>query len=671
MNKARYAKAVLALIILSGLLCTLAPSQAAQPKLGLPPGVGRENPFEDIPKPKKTVLQRVFNVSEPAEVPELFVESVTLRFLDAVNLKEAIQNMSSEYGYMAANPGNNSLIICDTKENLAKILSEISKADKKPRQVMIEVVIVDVLLGDDTEIGINWDLLSDKNYDISYRQNLTTSRLRSTVEDTDTIGDATAFVTRGLGGDFSVISGTVRNLVHLLQQKRDAEILASPRVMLVSGATASIEAVEELPYTEVLDTAAGGAAAITSTKFKLVGVRLNVSATLTDTNDILLSVEAVQNVATGQSNTEIPIVDTRKAKTSLLLEDGQIVILGGLRRQEKTKEVDQIPILGDIPLLGLLFKSTSTVVKNSELIVFLAPHVYKGEPIPDEAMEKYKEITDRPILSLPEADESEDHADLEQRIDEQAEATLQLHQEIADLKLAEDEWGRQRQQLEQHLDKQAGANEQLEQEIAERKAAEGEWSKYRHELEQRVQDHASANEHLQLELDELIMIQDQWEQDRWELEWVLGEQIAANKKLEKELCEHKLAQGESRKYDADPDQRLKTPIVINKQPLQKIVERGQVQDEWKEHPQKHEHAPNGKDSGADQPQQEISDLRVYERDVTKRLLLEKMRLLRNRRREKGVADELMATIAELQKIISQEIGECLEATERAQTGSGT
>ena len=109
---------------------------------------------------------------------------------------------------------------------------------------MIEVVILDVQLKNDTEIGINWDILSDKRYDIGYRQNFTTSRLGSTIENTVTVGDASAFNTTGLGGSFSVISGTIRNVVHLIQQKRQVEILASPRVMMVSGETASIEAVE-------------------------------------------------------------------------------------------------------------------------------------------------------------------------------------------------------------------------------------------------------------------------------------------------------------------------------------------------------------------------------------------------------------------------------------------
>ncbi|MCK5505224.1 MAG: type II secretion system protein GspD, partial [Thermodesulfovibrionia bacterium] len=297
---------------------------------------------------------------------------------------------------------SNSLIVCDTKENLEKILTQIKKADRTPKQIMVEVVILDVQLDDDTEIGTDWDRIFKPTYDTGYRQNFTTSRLGSTIEDATNIGNATAFNTTGLGGAFSIISGTIRNVVHLIQEKRNVEILASPRVMTVSGQSAYIEAIDEIPYQESSQSSEGGTV-LTYTEFKLVGTKLNVSPVLTDGNDILLTVDAEQNIQVG--TTTPPRVDTRKAKASLLLKDGQVVILGGLRRQEKTKEVDQIPILGDLPIIGALFKNTNTVIKNSELIVFLSPHIYKGEPIDKEAMAKFREITDRPMLSLPSSEE--------------------------------------------------------------------------------------------------------------------------------------------------------------------------------------------------------------------------------------------------------------------------
>ena len=364
--------------------------------------VVEHDPFAELSVEKEPSAANVVQSFTPVEdtEPNLFIETIVLKFLDAKSMMQIVENMNSKYGKVSVNDKNNSLVVCDSRERLDRILEEIRKADKTPQQIMIEVVIVDVQLNNDSEIGVNWDLLSSDRYNVEYRQNFTSSRIGTTVEDSSTIANGTAFNTTGLGGSFSVISNTVRNVLHLIQQKRKVKILASPRVMVVSGSEASIEAIEEIPYTEVIDTAGGGAGALTSTSFKNVGIKLKVTATLTDSNNIFLLVNTEQNVTAGQSDTEVPIVDTRKATTSLMLKDAQTVILGGLRRQEKTKEVSQIPILGDIPIINFIFKSTNIITKNSELVVFLSPHIYKGESIRDDEMNIYKTMTEKPIVSL-------------------------------------------------------------------------------------------------------------------------------------------------------------------------------------------------------------------------------------------------------------------------------
>ena len=404
MVKSIYIRYFCFLIFIMVLVC--ADAQPAEEKQLIRLDIGRENPFAQITPEKRPEAMRISSPAASGEVeqekdPELFVESVTMKFLDAKNLKSVVDALSSKYGRISVDGKSNSLIICDTNETLPRIITEVKKADITPRQVMVEVVILDVQLNDDTEIGINWDILSDKNYDTAYRQNFTKLRLGSTIKDDATTGSATAFNTTGTGGDFSVISGTIRNVVHLIQAKRNVEILASPRVMMVSGQSATIEAVEEIPYTESTRSTSGEAA-ISSTQFKEVGIKMTVSTILIDENNILLNVNAEQNVNTGGSSVgEVPTVDTRKAQSTLLLKNGQVVILGGLRRQEKTKEVKQVPFIGDIPLLGLLFKSTETVTKNSELVVFLSPHVYTGQAVTADEAAKYDEIAKRPLLKLP------------------------------------------------------------------------------------------------------------------------------------------------------------------------------------------------------------------------------------------------------------------------------
>ncbi len=166
MDKQKYAKITFCCIVLTiSVWYGQAQSQPAQPKSkqSSTSDVGRDNPFAEIPREKKSISQEVSRPFLSDEDSQgLFLETVTLKFLDAKNLKQAINKMSSEYGSIATNQKTNSLIVCDTKEYLARILTEIKKADKTPQQIMIEVVLLDVQLDDDTEIGINWDILSDK-----------------------------------------------------------------------------------------------------------------------------------------------------------------------------------------------------------------------------------------------------------------------------------------------------------------------------------------------------------------------------------------------------------------------------------------------------------------------------------------------------------------------------
>ncbi len=361
------------------------------------------NPFAAILAQAESESAKIEELPLPAEHPELAMETIVLKFLEAKSLKSVLDRMVTQYGMVAVNEKNNSIVLCDTPENLAKIMLEVKKADQTPRQIMIEVVMLDVQLRNDTEIGVNWDLLSHDLYDVTYRQNLTSTRLESTPSDTDTIGNATVFNTVGAGGDFSLISGTIRHVLHAIQQKREVEILASPSTRVVSGQSATIKAVEEIPYEEITDTAQGGAAALTTTQFKEVGVNLQVSATVTDGNNIFLNVDAEQNVRTGESAKGVPVVDTRHATTALLLRDGQTIVIGGLRRAEKTTEVSQIPILGDLPLIGLLFRSTATVTNRSELVVLLSPHICKDEPIPPAVLAKRDRLHEMSLLS-PEKD---------------------------------------------------------------------------------------------------------------------------------------------------------------------------------------------------------------------------------------------------------------------------
>ena len=375
--------------------------------------ITQSNPFAQFTQQRPNT-----STAEMGQKPDLFVETATLKFLDAKSVRASILSMSSEYGHIEPDSKGNALIICDSNENVQKILAQIRKIDRKPEQIMIEVVIVDVKLDNETDIGVNWDMLTTNDHSAVFRQNYS-SRLGSTLRAEDNTGNATAFNTTGTGSDLWLLwPGDIRTVIHTLQEKNNVEIIASPRVMVVSGQTASIEAVEEIPYSEQSNTSNGGE--LTSTKFKNVGVMLKIGAVLTDDKYILLNVETMQSVQTGSSivtggigATGVPIVDTRNIKSSLLLEDSQILVIGGLRRKETQKQTNQLPLLGDIPIIGLAFKETDAIENNSELLVILSPHIYNGEKPDEVQMKKFNEITQEPLLTVPEFEEKKEKKEKE------------------------------------------------------------------------------------------------------------------------------------------------------------------------------------------------------------------------------------------------------------------
>ncbi|MBW8015212.1 MAG: type II secretion system protein GspD [Planctomycetes bacterium] len=307
----------------------------------------------------------VAGVVEPVKIiPERRIKSIMLKFLRAANVLPVVNRMLTEYGTASIDEQTNTLIVCDAPENIDNIIAQVAKADKTPQQILVEVVIIDVQLSNDTELGVNWDNLIQGS--VSYVQQL------------NKLGNAA-----GSGGSLTLIKGSVENTIKALQRERKTEILASPRVLVLSGQEAMLETIEEIPYTDITQTSAGGGgdSAIASTKFKNAGITLTVKPTVTDDGRIMIEIQPSQSINTGVAgvgNSTVPIVDRRTVKTTLLMEDGDIAVIGGLRSKNVKIVQDKIPLLGDLPFIGGFFSNDKEVVENSELLILISPHVYNG-----------------------------------------------------------------------------------------------------------------------------------------------------------------------------------------------------------------------------------------------------------------------------------------------------
>lgn len=217
--------------------------------------------------------------------------------------------------------------------------------------------------------------------------NLTASGLGNTV---DSIGTGQFGATANLSSVYTAGLGSFGATIEALETKGVIETLAEPNVMAVNGKEASFLAGGEFPY-PIVQPSAGGVATVTI-DFKQFGIRLNFIPTLTPRGTIRLQVAPEVSAldftnAVTISGFQVPAITSRKMKTEVELGDGQAYVIAGLLDNEETDSFSKVPFLGDIPILGKLFKSENKKKNNTELIVVVTPEIVApipvGSPVPE------------------------------------------------------------------------------------------------------------------------------------------------------------------------------------------------------------------------------------------------------------------------------------------------
>jgi len=187
----------------------------------------------------------------------------------------------------------------------------------------------------------------------------------------------------------------------ILHKQVGAKLLANPRILVLDNEKATIDITSEIPYQRLTESAMGGS--MGTTEFKEVGVKLEVTPHLAARDEMIrlhlkpeFSVKTSEVIITttgAGASYPIPVVDKRTADTILLIKNGQTVVLGGLRKKETTQDVRKVPLLGDLPVFGNLFRSESEGTVNSELVVFITTWIIK-EPVMSQSEQKAYEVTE-------------------------------------------------------------------------------------------------------------------------------------------------------------------------------------------------------------------------------------------------------------------------------------
>lgn len=324
----------------------------------------------------------------------------------SVSNVNSTRSMLSPEGYVTADTRTNTLIVTDTASRLADIRALVAKLDIPVMQVLIEARIV--VASDDfsRDLGARFGFTGLDTFE--KRRGISTTS--GTLEGTDTmvagsldslIENGTVFPTKIPTGEGGVpqrlnvnlpaipAGGTPASLalailgrdflvdleLSALQAEGKGEILSNPRVLTANQMPASIRQGVEIPYQQ----SAGGSSGGTSIAFKEAVLSLQVIPQITPDNRVIMDLRVTRDnvgrlIPTGTGGF-VPSIDKRQLNTQVLVSNGETIVLGGVYEQETSDTVNKIPLLGDIPLLGALFRQSSKGDTKRELLIFITPKI--------------------------------------------------------------------------------------------------------------------------------------------------------------------------------------------------------------------------------------------------------------------------------------------------------
>lgn len=282
---------------------------------------------------------------------------------------------------ITADEKNNALLVLASVSDYRSIEQALAKLDVVPLQVLLEAVIAEVTLTDDLRYGIQYYFEAGQNNTLTLSSSISSS------------------IASQFPG-FSYIfdnSSDIRVILDALSGITKVEVLSAPEIMVLNNHTAILQVGDQVPIAtqESTSTSSGDAEIVNSIEYHDTGVILEVTPRVNRGGMVTMDVtQEVSDVSvTSTSTLNSPTIQQRKISTTVAVQSGQTIALGGLIKQDNTKSKSGIPLLKDIPLIGNLFRSSTDNKSRTELIVLITPHVV-------DSTERARAVTDELKLRL-------------------------------------------------------------------------------------------------------------------------------------------------------------------------------------------------------------------------------------------------------------------------------
>ncbi|MGB1262844.1 MAG: type IV pilus secretin PilQ [Cognaticolwellia sp.] len=333
-------------------------------------------PSDELAAREARDLQAMQQVEELAP---LYSEYVQVNYAKAAEFASLIKNednsILSDRGSVSVDERTNTLLIRDTASSIEDIKRMVSVLDIPVRQVIIESRMVTVKDNINEELGIRWGV-TDTGSESSTSGTLAgansasngvvpsiTDRLNVNLPAATPAGSLAFQVAR-------LADGTILDLeLSAMERENKGEIIASPRITTANQKEAYIEQGVEIPYQEAASSGA------TTTQFKKAVLSLTVTPHITPDDRIILDLVVTQDTVSDVSNGTAPAIDTQRIGTQVLVNNGETIVLGGIYQQQLISSVSKVPVLGDIPYFGWMFRNSSNFNEKKELLIFVTPRI--------------------------------------------------------------------------------------------------------------------------------------------------------------------------------------------------------------------------------------------------------------------------------------------------------
>ena len=304
---------------------------------------------------------------------------------------------------LLADDGRNIILIRAERPDYLRVLKMLERLDNLPRQVLIEVMVAEVTLNDSWEFGIEWALKNNqlKIDGSKYSQYFsTTSGIAATLTSPGSSGltSISEPVGKAYGFAYSIFnsSGDIVGLLNAIAAQTDVSLLSSPQILVLNNEEAFVNVGDQVPIKTSESVAQSTTDFTTSTiQYKDTGTLLKVRPRINHDGLIILDIDQQVSAATINplGGSDSPIISTRQLKTKLAVKNGQSIMMGGLIKKGTTNEENKIPLLGDIPGLGWLFKYGKKSNAKTELLVMITPYVIESDDVLAQYIKKFQEKT--------------------------------------------------------------------------------------------------------------------------------------------------------------------------------------------------------------------------------------------------------------------------------------